>query len=158
MSVRILVTGSRNWTLRRPVEDAIQGWLRTPPVTLDPEVTLVHGDCRGLDRIASHLAEGWGWTVEPHDAAWEGPCDPSWPACRPGHRVRRSGGSTACPEAGKRRNQAMVDLMPRADVCIGFLLGASWGTRDCLRRAVAAGIPVVTVHGSPDMPRPLVQR
>ena len=35
----------------------------------------------------------------------------------------------------------MVDL--GADVCLAFPLGESRGTRDCMRRASEAGIPVI---------------
>lgn len=43
--------------------------------------------------------------------------------------------------AGHRRNAEMVAL--GADVCLAFPLGESRGTRDCVRRARDAGIPVV---------------
>jgi hypothetical protein len=42
--------------------------------------------------------------------------------------------------AGVIRNQEMVDA--GADVCFAFPTGEAKGTRDCIRRAEKAGIPV----------------
>lgn len=44
--------------------------------------------------------------------------------------------------AGPIRNQAMVDLGDYL-ACLAFPLGESRGTRDCMARAEAAGIPVL---------------
>lgn len=106
---RILVTGSRDWTDHSAVIEALQ---KHGPGTL------VHGDCRGLDRSAARIAQELGWPVEAWPANWidEGPA------------------------AGPKRNQRMVNA--GADVCLAFPLAYSKGTWDCVRRAEAAGIPV----------------
>lgn len=44
--------------------------------------------------------------------------------------------------AGPMRNQKMVDMKP--DVVLAFPGGR--GTADCVRRARAAGIPIITIH------------
>ena len=82
-------------------------------------IVVVHGACRaGIDRYAGAAARVIGCAEEPHPADWD----------------------TYGKAAGPIRNQAMVDL--GADLCIAFPRGESRGTRDCMRRAEAAGIPV----------------
>lgn len=113
------------------------------------QVTLVHGRCDPRVRIADgrivrvdwdvacvqpwrgpYLGADWhahfhavarGWTVEPHPARW---------------RVHGEA-------AGPVRNQHMVGL--GADVCVAAPLGDSPGTRDAMRRARRAGIPVIDI-------------
>lgn len=134
--LRILVTGSRDWRDRRAVGQALVSAIEdhgahliVPDNVVGQQmqwerVTVVHGDCpRGADRIASRIAEAWGMQVEAHPADWA--------------RYGRA--------AGHRRNAEMVAL--GADLCVAFPLGESRGTRDCIRRARAAGIPVVVHEG-----------
>lgn len=118
--IRILVTGSRNWSDADAIRDELANWLHfrfgeDPP----PPVTLVHGGARGADRLAGQIAREYGWTVEVHPADWE--------------RYGRS--------AGHRRNAEMVAA--GADVVLAFPLGASRGTRGCVAAAAKAGIPVL---------------
>lgn len=119
--MRVLVTGSRNWTNEAAVYSALTELIRT-----SNRITVVHGACpTGADAIAHHWATSVpGATAEPHPAEWD-----------------RHGKA-----AGPIRNQQMVDL--GADVCLAFLLGESRGTRDCMRRAEAAGIPVQNEGGA----------
>jgi hypothetical protein len=84
-------------------------------------MTLVHGAAKGADTIAASLADHMGWDVEAFPAEWD----------RFGRR------------AGPVRNQLMVDH--GADICLVFPLPDSRGTWDCVRRAKAAGIPLVIV-------------
>ena len=123
--MRIIVTGSRNWTDSRPIENAllsatVEAFKRREPITI------IHGaHTHGVDQIAAGLATYHGWTAEPHPAAWE----------------------LHGKAAGPIRNQEMVDA--GADLCLGFPLGESKGTRDCMRRARRAGIPVIQTNGNP---------
>lgn len=116
--IRILVTGSRHWTSRTAVDHA----LSTARYDLagGGPITVVHGDCpAGADLFASLWARKVaGIDEEAHPADWD----------------------THGRAAGPIRNQQMVDA--GADVCIAFLMPDSRGTRDCMRRAHAAGIPV----------------
>ncbi len=117
--MRILVTGSRDWTDREAVWSALNEHAT-------PGATVVHGDC---PTGADHLAKQWCSTqpdiVEsPHPANW-----------------KEHGRA-----AGPIRNQQMVNL--GADLCLAFPLGASRGTRDCMRRAEGAGIPLRVVAPS----------
>lgn len=128
-SVRILVTGSRSWTDRHAIGDALRwgleqhAWLVVPdrdgPLMQWAAVTVVHGAARGADTIAARIAAAWGMNVEAHPADWV----------------------THGQRAGLVRNSVMVAL--GADVCLGFPLGESRGTRHCMRAASAAGILVV---------------
>lgn len=61
--------------------------------------------------------------------------------------------------AGPRRNQAMVDAVPRAHLCVAWWqLGApNRGTADCVRRAFSAGIAVDQI-GQPRIQMPAKQR
>lgn len=116
--MRILVTGSREWTdwrlLHRAVEDVTKG-------ILGLEVTIVHGYCpTGADHFAGDYARCAGMTEEPHPADW----------ARYGKK------------AGAIRNQEMADA--GADVCLAFFEPGrpSKGTTDCVFRAKRAGIPI----------------
>ena len=127
---RILVTGSRHWTDAAAIRRALLAvW--TFPLLRHPETVLVHGACHlgGADILARDLWLSWGLRDEPHPAG------------------RDSRGRLL----GPARNQRMVDL--GADVCLAFPLRGSRGTYDCIRRAEAAGIPVVTLD---TLPGPIV--
>lgn len=137
MTARILITGSRNWDDRDAVMDALQRAF----ARFDGPITVVHGDAPGADRTAAMLVRECfrpRGTLESWRAGWTGPCRD---ACTPGHRKPRTGGAEYCPAAGNYRNAEMVAA--GADVCLAFPLGRSTGTRDCMRRAEAAGIRVV---------------
>lgn len=126
---RILVTGSRECRnkrlaglgLCRAIERIYQ------PAELHPTrlewnaMTLVHGGARGFDTTIAGIAEAWGMTIEKHDAEW--------------HIHGR--------RAGHVRNARMV--MAGADICVARPIGASRGTRDCMRLAAAAGIPILNL-------------
>lgn len=133
---RLLVTGSRNFSDAALMAESLLSAI--DDYSLGLEVVVVHGNARGADRVADAAARKLGLLEpEPHDAKWNDPCRPT---CRPGHRRPSPDGGTFCPAAGNYRNQAMVDL--GADVMVAFPLGASTGTRDAMRRARQAGIPV----------------
>lgn len=116
--MRVLVTGSRDWTDARAVASVL-GALDTMG---GPHV-LIHGACRGLDLMAAQVARRLGWTVESHPADW----------------------ATHGKAAGPLRNQEMVNT--GADICLAFPLPESRGTRDCMERARLAGIPVKVPAG-----------
>jgi hypothetical protein len=124
--LRILVTGSRNWTDRVTIGNAVQkAVLDLPWDGISEHVTVVHGGARGADTYADVVARIFGFHVEAHPADWE----------RYGKR------------AGFVRNAEMVNL--GADVCLAFPLGESRGTRRCMREAEKAGITVVVHEGAP---------
>lgn len=121
--MRILITGSRRWGDQIAIETA----LSRATVGISPDaVTVVHGACPygGADIIAAAVGDRLGFVVEPHPAAWQ----------------------VHGKAAGPMRNQEMVDLT--ADICLAFPDADSRGTWDCVRRADAAGIPVIVDSGA----------
>lgn len=148
-SIRILVTGSRLWSDVPLLTASLDA-----AVASHDHVTLIHGRCDprnadgelvrwdhalkhsedgpflGADWHAHHHAVARGWAVEEHPADWF-----------------RYGNS-----AGAIRNQHMVNLRPAANICIAAPLGKgeSPGTRDCMRRARAAGILVRNINLPPE--------
>lgn len=135
MTARILVTGSRNWTDRGAVRDAL---LRALGVHGWHEAVLVVGDATGADAIAAEL-----WAADLSGSFRLGPIE---------HHVAEW--RTEGRAAGPRRNQRMVDA--GATVCLAFPLERSKGTWDCIHRANEAGIPVVIVPPStPTAPLPV---
>jgi YspA, cpYpsA-related SLOG family len=113
MTARILVTGSRMLN----DYDLVYKTLAEIVGEYGPDAVVVHGAAQGADRLADRAARQLGMRTEPHPARWR----------------------TEGKAAGIIRNQRMVNL--GADLCVGFPLGASTGTRDCLSRAASAGIP-----------------
>jgi hypothetical protein len=128
MSLRVLVTGSRNWTDPQAIADALTDVLEPRPTPGIP--VLVHGGARGADRLADQIWRDFiqhGLDLHPpevHRADWE----------RYGRR------------AGIVRNAEMIAA--GAAVCLAFPIGESRGTRHCMQLAEKAGIPVV-VHEGP---------
>ena len=110
--MRVVICGDRNWKN----EDVIEDYVRTLP----PNSTVVHGDCRGADKIAGRMANRHGHSVTVVPANWE-----------------EYGKS-----AGPIRNQHM--LTPRPDLVVAFHddLKCSKGTKDMIMKANKAGIRV----------------
>jgi len=115
--IRILVTGSRNWTDVAAIDRAMHDYMGDEYYFDD--FTIVHGASpTGLDALAEEWAVENYMYSDPHPADWT-----------------KHGRA-----AGPIRNQWMVDL--GADACLGFPLGESRGTLDCMTRAHRASIPV----------------
>ena len=124
--MRVLVTGSREWTDAAGITDALDALLVNYGT-----LTVVHGACpRGADRIAQgwalsarHASSYGAVTPEPHPAIW-----------RPDGVFDKT--------AGFRRNAEMVSL--GADLCLAFYKrgAGNKGTDHCARLAENAGIPV----------------
>lgn len=134
---RLLVTGSRYWTDHAIIARGLATALDDLADESGPTV-LVHGDCRGADRIAASIwVARFGLPVEPHPADWDGPCRAE---CARGHRRRHARGGSFCPAAGMYRNIEMVES--RIDLCLAFIAGGSSGSSKCARLAEGAGIEV----------------
>lgn len=146
----VLFTGSRWRTDRHRIQAALfeawwwavqEGW---------PGVTLIHGACpEGGDAIVDEWAAAHGVPVVRMPADWDH-CAPGCPP-RPHRRPRPAGdrfhpgpGPDYCPGAGPRRNADMVARRPDYCLTAPSRSGRS-GTRNCMRLAAQAGIPVHTI-------------
>lgn len=116
---RILVTGSRSTTDYASVYQTLRDYC-TDKNLLPEDVEIMHGDCKGADKLAQAFADALGIDTIRVPARWI-----------------EHGRS-----AGFKRNAEMVAM--GADVCVGFPLGDSKGTRMCLDIAAKAGIPTLT--------------
>ena len=120
----VLVTGSRDWNDR----DAVIAALNRVDGMFNERV-LIHGDARGLDRMAAEIAAASGWTVLAMPASWD-----------------ELGSS-----AGPVRNREMVRVLCALLVCgyecraLAFPLPESRGTWQCVRVAKDAGFDPVIV-------------
>ena len=67
--MRILVTGSRNWTNKDAIEKNL--FFEALHHPSNDQVTLVSGNCpTGADAMAERFARLSGWNVELHPADW----------------------------------------------------------------------------------------
>jgi hypothetical protein len=127
--MRVIVTGDRAWDCRELAGSV----LRRLVARYGPRLVVVHGDAGGVDAAFAAAAGSLGLAVEAHRAEWD----------RLGRR------------AGPARNRRMVDS--GADLCLAFhhFLANSTATKDCARRAIAAGIPTYLIDGADARPRRL---
>lgn len=131
--MRVLVTGSREWSDLKAMRDAFaEWWMSERPET----ATLVSGSADGADRMAESLWTRAAGDIERHPAQWRthGGC---WCKDRTGR----------CGFAGPRRNAEMVNA--GADVCFAFFKrgAGNRGTKNCSDLARKAGIKVIEVWG-----------
>lgn len=115
--MRVLVTGSRDWSRTETVRAAIAEIHYFDP---HPDgITLVSGACpTGADQMAERWAHRFGWEVERHPAQW----------------------SQYGKRAGWVRNAEMVNA--GIDLCIAFQRDGSRGTQHTLDLCSRQGIPV----------------
>lgn len=131
--MKLLITGSREWTDRKAIRDVLA---RFPAGTV-----LIHGACRGADKIAAGVGNQLGFDVRPYPADWE-----------------RFGNA-----AGPIRNQEMIDKEcldgDEIDICIAFHddLENSKGTKDMIEKADNAGINTRRYYSRAAQPVPAVK-
>jgi hypothetical protein len=115
----VLVTGDRNWD---DTETVLQRLLALPSDTV-----LVHGDARGLDRIAGEIGRHLGFTVHPEPANW----------LKHGHR------------AGPIRNRRMYnEYKPTLVLAFHSDIDNSRGTRDMVRYVLKTDTPIELFTGN----------
>lgn len=157
----VLIAGSRAYPDPITVTQALARYVLTEA----PGWVIVrHGDCpdpfygdqlagppplRSVDQIVSDWVkdcEALGVSEDPMPADW----DHCYADCPPGHRIKKMPLDTFhpgrlsdyCPWAGPRRNADMIRRTPRPDLMLAFPTKHSRGTRNCMRQAREAGIPV----------------
>lgn len=115
---RILVCGGRDYTNHAMVDRVLRAVLKK-----HPQITIIHGDARGADRIAKAWAIRMRLPYESCPADWD----------------------THKKAAGPIRNQQMLDT--GIDAVVAFPGGN--GTADMCSRAEAAGVPVWRIKKGP---------
>lgn len=137
----LLLTGTRARSWPDPIAARAELWWRLDAIhAKHGPVRVRHGGASGIDR--------WGgeW-VEQQPTCEQEVFRPDWDVCAgdcPGwvaHRKRRDDGTTFCPNAGNRRNVAMVNSDPRPDGCLAMIFAGSPGASNCAMLALLAGIP-----------------
>ena len=125
--MRILITGDRHWRCDELAEQVLNRLLGR----YGPETVIVHGGAPGVDQSFALACRELGITAEPHLADWKGLGNVTGPA----------------------RNREMVQA--GADLCVALhrTLETSRGTKDCIRQALAAGIPVYLIEDEQAIPR-----
>jgi hypothetical protein len=126
--MRILITGSRDWTDQSIIEEAISQVIYDNH-NLDDEIVIVHGGAVGADMIAGRFALANDIRHEMHVPDW----NKHLPDCKPWCLEQRR-----CKRAGMVRNSKMVRL--GADVCLAFIRNGSPGASGCADMAERAGI------------------
>jgi YspA, cpYpsA-related SLOG family len=118
--MRILITGDRHWRC----DDLAKQVLNRLLARYGPHLVIGHGGAPGVDQSFHVACQTLGVTVEPHLADWKGLGNVAGPA----------------------RKQEMVQA--GADLCVALhrSLESSRGTKDCVRQALAAGIPVYLIE------------
>jgi len=118
--MEILITGSRDWKNYEIMFEELNA--------LPKDTLLIHGDCRGADKMADLIAGRIGLPkTRAYPANWK----------------------TYGKGAGPRRNQQMLDENPDISLVLAFHedLGRSKGTRDMVRRSEKKGIRVRIITG-----------
>lgn len=117
--MRVLVCGGRDWpTTPTQVIGLCNRLDRLPPDTI-----LVHGACRGADRLAACYAAYRGLTRESYPAQWR----------------------TYGKAAGPMRNRQMLATGIDRVLAFHAHIETSKGTADMVRIALRAGVPVEVI-------------
>jgi hypothetical protein len=129
MAVRVLISGDRNWRCgalaRRIVARLVD--------RIGADLVVVHGGASGVDGAFAEACDLRDATHEPHVADWQ-----------------KHG-----KKAGPLRNQEMIDAGADFVIAVHRSLAWSRGTRDCIERALATGIPVYLIDAEDAEPRRL---
>lgn len=115
--MNVLVCGARIWTDRERIHKELSA--------LPDDTTIIHGAARGADTIAGEEARTLGFHVIECPADW----------------------ATHGRAAGPLRNAAMLLYVPSLVIAFTANIRGSKGTRDMVKRARAAGLPVWLCDG-----------
>jgi YspA, cpYpsA-related SLOG family len=125
--MRILITGDRHWRCDDLAEQVLNRLL----ARYGPGLTIIQGGAAGVDNSFAMACEDLGIVAEPHLADWRGLGN----------------------IAGPQRNREMVES--GADLCLALhrSIETSKGTKDCVRQALAASIPVYLIEDGRAIPK-----
>jgi YspA, cpYpsA-related SLOG family len=125
--MRILISGDRHWYCPDLADQIVARLVKR----YGPEIVIVHGAADDVDTSFAEAADEAGIEQEPHPARW----------------------AELGKKAGPTRNAEMVQA--GADLCIAChrSLASSKGTKDCIRQALAAEIPVYLIADDLAIPR-----
>lgn len=127
--MRVLICGSRDWTLQEPIYRVLNGYLHDGRADHDTPLTIISGGASGADQIAERWATLNNVDRLIHKARWD-----------------QHGNA-----AGPIRNQEML-AAGEPDTVWAFAtkpLRDSVGTADMVRRATRAGVPTFLVQTGP---------
>jgi len=118
----VLACGSRDWDAWGVIESTVSALHFQRRIT-----RLIHGACRGADRIAGEVANRLAITVVEYPARW----------------------GELGKAAGPRRNHQML-AEGKPDLIVAFHdhLHTSRGTRDMVERSIAAGVEVWAIQST----------
>lgn len=120
--MKVLVTGSRDWSDKRAVHLALK--------QLPPDTVIIHGACpTGADAMADAIAKKLGLTVRAYPADWEAEGKKAGP-------IRNS--------TMLRKEHVQGDPIQRV-LAFTLDLERSRGTRDMVTKAKAKGIKVEVI-------------
>jgi hypothetical protein len=127
VDMRIVVTGDRFW----PCNQLAAKILHRLVARYGPDIVVVHGGDPGVDESFAMACRGLRITVEACLSDWY-----------------RAGSPP-----GPKRNQALIET--GADLCIALhrSIATSKRTKDCIRQALAAGIPTFLIEDERAIPR-----
>src|SRR3954451_6153310 len=143
--MRIIVTGDRNWY----APDLAEQVLNRLMVRYGPGLVIVHGAATGIDRSFAEACGDLGVEQEAHPARWD-ELDHPEAVIRYDKRNRPYNAN-----AGPIRNAEMVAVGAEMDLAFHRALSASKGTKDCARRAIAAGISTYLIASEAAEPKRL---
>src|SRR4051812_2287146 len=133
--MRPLGPGDRHWYAPDLAEQVLNRLI----LRYGPGLVIIHGDATGIDRSFAEACGELGIDQEAHPARWDELEHPE-AVIRYDRRGRPYNAN-----AGPVRNAELVAA--GAAMCLAFhrAITASRGTRDCVRRALGAGIPTYLI-------------
>ena len=126
-----MITGDRNWNPSQLADRVVTSLHKK----YGDGLTLVIGDCKGIDATFAEACIQYGVNFERFEADWSN-------VTRPGAVVRkRKDGTLYDAAAGPERNRKMI--ASGVDLCLAFHphLSISKGTKDAVNQCLKAGIP-----------------
>ena len=126
----ILVTGGREWanyeTTQRAMEIVGSKWKKTPQ-----SVLVIHGECRGADRLAGKSAKELGYTIQSAPADWK--------------KYGRSAGYVRNAEMIEQALEYHTKGVPTTVLAFHSDIEKSKGTKHCIEQAKLKGLDVILV-------------